>query len=113
MAHGRREQLAFGGWLLADSVNRQSLNANSYKTMEDELEKLAGLLRKRLEVIGDHVMRENDPDRQLRLLQEVSEDITALQQQLEGRIRPRLAHFLENCSYDKALAWIEEEKLKD
>lgn len=80
--------------------------------MKEELQTLADLLKKRLAVIGDAEMRENDPDRQLQLLQEVSEQITELHAQLAGRIRPRLAHFLESCSYDKALVWIEEEELK-
>ncbi|MDF1754079.1 MAG: hypothetical protein P1U89_14950 [Verrucomicrobiales bacterium] len=79
--------------------------------MKSELSKLADLLEKRLEVIADHEMRENDPERQLKLLQEVSEDIQAIQEALKGRIRPRLNHFLENCSYDKALDWIRNEEL--
>ena len=77
--------------------------------METELENLAKLLERRLEVISDHEMRENDPDQQLKLLQEVSEEISAKHQQLAGKLKPRLAHFMESCSYAKALAWIREE----
>lgn len=74
--------------------------------MNAPLSELADLLEKRLAVIADHELRENDPDEQLRQLQSVSEKIVERQGELAGDLSPRLAHFLENCSYDKALAWI-------
>jgi hypothetical protein len=77
--------------------------------MKDELKNLADLLEKRLQVIGDQEMRANDPEQQLKLLKEVSEGILSHHSDLKGKIPPRLEHFLDNCSYEKALAWIREE----
>ena len=77
------------------------------------LDELIGLLRRRLDVIGDATMRENDPDGQLVMLQEISEAITAFHQRHRGAIPPRLNHFLENASLQKALEWAEVERAKD
>ncbi len=71
-------------------------------------QELADALRRRLEVIADRAAYARDPDAHLRQLQEASERITALQQRLPTPVDPRLAHYLEKCSYDKALAWLEE-----
>lgn len=76
--------------------------------MSEALSQLAELLEKRLVVIADHELRENDPGEQLKQLQTVSEKIVERQGELAGELSPRLAHFLDNCSYDKALAWIRE-----
>ena len=70
-----------------------------------ELEELIALLEQRLAVIGDAELRESDPDAQLEQLKNVSESIIELQGNLKGRIPFRLEHFLENCSYDKAIGW--------
>lgn len=70
-----------------------------------ELEELIALLEQRLAVIGDAELRESDPDAQLEQLKQVSESIFDLQGKLKGRIPFRLEHFLESCSYDKALGW--------
>ena len=77
--------------------------------MNDELTKLASLLETRLAVIADHELRDRDPDEQLRQLQEVSGQIAEMHASLEGKIKPRLAHFLESRSYQKALDWIQSE----
>jgi hypothetical protein len=78
----------------------------------EDLDELISLLRRRLEVIGDAAMRESDPERQLSLLQEISEAITAFHQSHRGTIPPRLKHFLENASLQKALEWAEAERAK-
>lgn len=72
-----------------------------------ELQALAVLLRERLVVIGDAASRAADPDAHLRRLQAVGEAIFAAQDRLKGRISFQLEHFLQGCSYDKALALIE------
>ncbi len=72
------------------------------------MEQLAELLRKRIEVIADHELRDRDPDAQLEALKDVSEKLMALHQELSSQLPWRLNHFLERCSYDKALAFIEE-----
>jgi hypothetical protein len=69
---------------------------------------LAAALRERLRVIGDRAARERDSQAHLRQLQDASERIASLQTELPGPVPPQLRHFLERCSYDKALAWIEQ-----
>ena len=70
---------------------------------------LAAALRHRLDVIGDRAAREQNPQAHLRALQAASERITELHAQLPAAsMDPQLAHFLSRCSYDKALAWLEE-----
>lgn len=78
----------------------------------EDLDELTSLLRRRLEVIGDAMMRESDPEGQLERLQEISEAITAFHQNHRSGIPPRLNHFLENASLQKALEWAEAERAK-
>ncbi|MEM0896984.1 MAG: hypothetical protein AAGJ79_08855 [Verrucomicrobiota bacterium] len=75
--------------------------------MNAEFEKLAILLRERVAVIADHDFRDRDPQAHLEKLKTVSEAILAEQAALADKIPFRLGHFLENCSYEKALAFIE------
>lgn len=70
---------------------------------------LADALRARLAVVADRDFYARDPAGHLARLQSVSSDITELQAKLPSPVDPQLAHFLERCSYDKALAWIERE----
>jgi len=72
-------------------------------------ENLRQLLRRRLEIIADHALRESDPAGQLRRLQEVSEAIQAEHEKLRPALHPRLNHFLTQSSLQKALDWIEQE----
>jgi hypothetical protein len=72
---------------------------------------LIAALKRRLEIIGDRALRESDPARQLAELQKTSERIVELQGQLPATTHPQLLHYFERCSYDKALAWIEQEGL--
>ena len=78
--------------------------------MENEnlLQALADALRERLAVIADHELRCKDPATQLERLKAASEKIIRIQSQLPQGIPPRLDHFLQGCSYDKALAFLEE-----
>ncbi|MGC3988199.1 MAG: hypothetical protein QM796_00675 [Chthoniobacteraceae bacterium] len=69
---------------------------------------LASSLRERLAVIADHAWRDRDPAAHLEKLKTVSEHLLALQAQLPPKVDPKLAHYLERCSYDKALAFLEE-----
>jgi len=68
---------------------------------------LAAALRERLAVIADREWYARDPAGHLDRLRTVSEQIDALQKQLPPPVDPRLAHFLERGSYDKALAFLE------
>ena len=68
---------------------------------------LAALLRRRLEVIADHAWRDRDPEAHLAALAEVSGAIDRWHREHAAQLPPRLRHFLEGASYEKALAWIE------
>ncbi|MFT4550649.1 MAG: hypothetical protein ACI8XO_005077 [Verrucomicrobiales bacterium] len=81
---------------------------NSTSPDPTALNDLAGLLRRRLEVIADHAWRDRDPDGQLEALKDVSLEINAVHEALAGQVHAKLNHFLTQCSYDKALAFIEE-----
>ena len=68
---------------------------------------LANALRERLAVISDEKLRREQPALQLEKLKDVSAKITSLAAELPSPIDPQLRHFLERCSYDKALAFLE------
>jgi hypothetical protein len=72
----------------------------------DTVTALAAALRERLSIIGDEESR-RDQAKHMTRLQAVSEKIEALQATLPAKIDPRLKHYLERRSYDKALEWIE------
>ena len=69
---------------------------------------LADALRQRLAVIGDRAAYERDPQSHLQQLQAASERIATLQQELPRPVDPQLAHYLQRCSYDKALSWLQQ-----
>ncbi len=68
---------------------------------------LAEALRERLAVIADRDFYARDPAAHLEKLRAVSEQIKELQAQLPVPVDPKLAHYLERASYDKALAFLE------
>jgi len=67
---------------------------------------LKAALRERLDIIADDASRQ-DPTNHMRRLQAVSQKIEALQAAISGTADPRLKHFLERRSYDKALEFLE------
>ena len=71
------------------------------------LEVLANALRKRLEIINDHTMRESNPGEHLAMLGKISGEIEQLTHALPQDSDPRLLHFLERASYSKALEFLE------
>jgi hypothetical protein len=68
---------------------------------------LLSLLEKRRAVIADHAWRDRDAAAHLAALQAVSEALMAEHQLLRPQLPPRLQHYLTQCSYDKAAAWIQ------
>ena len=74
--------------------------------MESALADLAQALRERLAIIHDEQSRRN-PDAHMARLRTISEKIDELQAALPQRIDPRLAHYLQQRSYEKALEFIE------
>ena len=75
--------------------------------MNEHLQPLAELLRRRLAVIGDATFRDGNPQGHLASLREVSEAINAEHVRLKPHLPPRLRHFLEQASYQKALAYLD------
>ena len=71
-------------------------------------QELAAALRARLAIIADRESYARDPAAHLRQLQAASEKISVLQSRLPAPVDRQLAHYLERCSYDKALVWLEE-----
>jgi hypothetical protein len=74
--------------------------------MENALSDLAEALRERLAVIRDEESR-RDGIKHIARLRAVSEKIDRLQESLLPAIDPRLKHYLERKSYDKALEFLE------
>ncbi len=78
------------------------LQSAKSKTTDD----LAQALRERLAIIRDEQSR-RDEAKHVARLQVVSEKIDKLQAALPHPLDPRLAHYLQRKSYDKALAHLE------
>ena len=74
--------------------------------MEDAIADLKEALRERLAVIRDEESR-RDEAKHIDRLRTVSEKIEKLQAALPQPIDPRLAHYLQRRSYDKALEFLE------
>ena len=74
--------------------------------MEKPLVDLAQILRERLAVIRDEQSR-RDETKHIARLKAISKQIDDLQTRLPKPIDPRLAHYLERKSYDKALDFLE------
>jgi len=74
--------------------------------MESALAELAQTLRARLAVIRDAESR-RDHAKHIGRLRAVSEKIDRLQESLPPSIDPRLKHYLDRKSYDKALEYLE------
>ena len=85
-------------------------NARSGDLPSPELNTLADLrdaLRERLSIIHDEESR-RDEAIHLDRLRTISEKIDKVQAALLQPIDPRLAHYLQRRSYDKALEFLEE-----
>jgi hypothetical protein len=74
--------------------------------MESALAELAQALRDRLVVIRDEESR-RDHAKHIDRLRAVSEKIDRLQESLPPSIDPRLRHYLDRKSYEKALEYLE------
>ena len=74
--------------------------------MTREAYELAEALRERLRIVSAESSRRN-PDQHMARLHEISDRIESLAAALPQPIPPRLAHFLDRRSYDKALDFLE------
>ena len=70
---------------------------------------LAEALRERLKIISDEESR-RDPEQHVKRLREICDRIETLVATLPQPIPPRLAHFLDRRSYDKALEFLEDRR---
>ena len=68
---------------------------------------LLDLLRQRRTLVADHAWRDRDAAGHLAGLQQISEAVMAEHVKLRPGLPPRLQHYLNQCSYDKAAVWIE------
>lgn len=68
--------------------------------------KLIRTLRERLAIIADRDWYERDAPGHLQALIDVSNRILAAASELPPPVHPQLKHYLERCSYDKALAFL-------
>ena len=74
--------------------------------MENVFVDLTQALRLRLAVIRDEQSR-HDETKHIAQLKAISEQIDDLQARLPKPVDPRLAHYLQRKSYDKALMFLE------
>ena len=74
--------------------------------MKGAAAELAEALRERLAVIRDEESRREEA-KHIARLKAVSERIDKLQEALPQPVDPRLAHYLQRKSYDKALEFLE------
>jgi len=74
--------------------------------MEKAIADLRDALRERIAIIQDEQSRRH-PDTHMERLRAVSEKIEKLQAALPQPLDPRLAHYLQRKSYDKALGFLE------
>jgi hypothetical protein len=93
-------------------MNLENATANSrsgglQSAESSALVDLAEALRERLAIIQDEESR-RDHAKHIDQLRAVSEKIDKLQEALPQPIDPRLAHYLQRRSYDKALEFLEE-----
>lgn len=68
---------------------------------------LVSALKHRLEIIADRDWYQRDAAAHLAALMAVSEEIVTHSSKLTPPVHPQLKHYLERCSYDKALAFLE------
>ncbi len=75
--------------------------------MENAVADLRDALRERLAIIHDEESR-RDEAKHIARLKAVSEKIDKLQATITHPVDPRLAHYLQRKSYDKALEYLED-----
>lgn len=88
-----------GGFARENFRSLQSAESNVFADLEEAL-------RERLAIIRDEQSR-RDEGKHVARLRAVSEKIEKLQATLPQPIDPRLAHYLQRKSYDKALEFLE------
>ncbi|MES2997156.1 MAG: hypothetical protein V4733_10145 [Verrucomicrobiota bacterium] len=75
-------------------------------------EPLKELLLRREHIIADHAWRDRDPDAHLDALRTVSEEISGWAETHRASAGAKLRHFLDNASFAKALAMLQDDSAK-
>ncbi len=91
------------GWSITSMMTSPTQSPN----YSPDYAPLASMLRHRLEVIADHDWRDRDSGGHFDALKAVSEAIAAWEAAQPRPVPARLGHFLQQCSYGKALEWID------
>lgn len=73
----------------------------------ENLTSLWRALRRRLDVVADHALRDRNPAEHLDALREAASQLATIQNSLPADTDPQLVHYLERQSYQKALDWLE------
>lgn len=76
--------------------------------MTKEMSEISLLLRERVSIIADHAFRDRDPAGHLARLGAVSRALDEKFNEHRERLPGRLVHFMQQASYQKALALIDE-----
>ena len=97
--------------MIVMSMDISRIFTSSYTVDSPYSPLLIEALRKREAIIADHAWRDRDSNAHLQALIDVSHTITDLgtrwRQDPQHKLPARLNHFLEGCSYQKALAFLE------
>ena len=67
---------------------------------------LQAALRKRLDIVADHELRDRDPAAHLEAIKAAHRELETQIAALPPGTDPRLLHFLERQSYEKAVAFL-------
>lgn len=67
---------------------------------------LEAALRRRLDIVADHALRDRDPKAHLEAIKVAHRELERQIASLPAGTDPRLLHFLERQSYEKALAFL-------
>jgi hypothetical protein len=90
-----------------DNAIRNARSGGLQPAESNTIVDLRDALRERLAIIHDEESR-RDEAKHIYRLRAISEKIDKLQAALPRPIDPRLAHYLQRRSYDKALEFLEE-----
>jgi len=90
-----------------DNAIRNARSGGLQPAESNTIVDLRDALRERLAIIHDEESR-RDEAKHIDRLRAISEKIDKLQAALPRPIDPRLAHYLQRRSYDKALEFLEE-----
>ena len=90
-----------------DDATRNARSGGLQSAESNTIVDLRDALRERLAIIHDDESRRN-ADVHMARLRAISEKIEELQAALPQPVDPRLAHYLQRRSYDKALEFLEE-----